>query len=250
MPPYRLVTVAEEPSIVGYWRGILEGAFQEYNDHGDVLGDDWHRLVEDFPDHQFVLFEGEEPVGLGQTIPFVWDGTVEDLGEGIDDVFRRGFVDRAAGRNPTTLCAMLGVAAPSSRSKGVSRDIVLAMGELAKRDGLADLVAPVRPNWKFRYPLIPIERYMRWARDDGLPFDPWLRVHVRLGAEFLAPGPRSLKISGTVAEWELWTSLRMPESGEYLFDDALQPVTIDRERDLGTYFEPNVWMIHRGMGNR
>ena len=248
MPPHRMVTVAEDPSVVELWSPILEGAFQEYNDHGDTLGDDWHRLVEDFAGFQFVLFDGDEPIGLGQTIPFVWDGTIEDLAGGIDDIFRRGFVDRAAGRGPTTLCALLGVAAPAWRSKGVSRDIVLAMGEIAKRDGLDDLVAPVRPNWKFRYPLIPIERYMFWRRADGLPFDPWLRVHVRLGAELLAPAPRSLKITGTVREWERWTEVPMPESGEYLFDDALAPVRIDREQDLGTYYEPNVRMIHRGIG--
>ena len=124
MPPYRQVTVAEDPSIVKLWREIIAGAFQEYNDHGDTLGDDWHRLVEDFPEFQFVLFEGEEPVGLGQTIPCVWDGTGEDLGEGIDDVFRRGFADREAGREPTTLCALLGVAASAWRSKGLSPDIV------------------------------------------------------------------------------------------------------------------------------
>ena len=47
-----------------------------------------------------------------------------------------------------------------------------------------------------------------------------------------------------------WTGVAMPESGEYLFSDALCPVSIDRELDLGTYFEPNVWMIHRGIGRR
>jgi hypothetical protein len=124
------------------------------------------------------------------------------------------------------------------------------MGEIARRHGLDDLVAPVRPNMKHAYPLTPIDRFMHWTRGDGLPLDPWLRVHVRLGAEFLAPAPRSMKITGTVEEWETWTGVAMPESGEYLFEDALQPVKIDRERDLGTYFEPNVWMIHRGIGKR
>ena len=250
MPPYRMVTVAEDPSLVGLWNDIEEGAFQEYNDHGDVLGPYWHRLVLDFDEYQFVMFEGEEPIGLGQTIPFGWNGRVGDLGEGIDQIFARGFADKADGGELTTLCALLGVAAPAWRSKGVSRDIVLAMGEIARRHGLEDLVAPVRPNWKHRYPLTPIERYMRWTRGDGLPLDPWLRVHARLGAEFLAPAPRSMRISGTVEEWELWTGVPMPESGEYLFEDALQPVKIDRERDLGTYYEPNVWMIHRGIGTR
>ena len=140
--------------------------------------------------------------------------------------------------------------ASDRRGQGIAADVIRGMGEIGAQHGLADLVAPVRPNLKRAYPLTPIERYITWTRDDGLPLDPWLRVHVRLGAEFLAPAPRSLKITGTVAEWEEWTGVAMPESGEYLFRDALQPVTIDRERDLGTYYEPNVWMIHRGIGTR
>ena len=29
-------------------------------------------------------------------------------------------------------------------------------------------MAPVRPTWKERYPLVPIERYAAWRRPDGL----------------------------------------------------------------------------------
>lgn len=39
--------------------------------------------------------------------------------------------------------------------------------------------------------------------------------------------------------------MSFPESGEYLVPGALQPVTIDWERDVGLYEDPNVWMRHR-----
>jgi len=61
----------------------------------------------------------------------------------------------------------------------------------------------------------------------------------------LKPEPRSLHITGTVAEWEEWTGLAFPESGDYVFPRGLAPVAIDREADAGTYWEPNVWMRHR-----
>ena len=51
-------------------------------------------------------------------------------------------------------------------------------------------------------------------------------------------------ITGTVAEWEEWTNLPLPESGAYVFPGGLATVEIDRERDGGRYWEPNVWMIH------
>jgi hypothetical protein len=87
----------------------------------------------------------------------------------------------------------------------------------------------VRPNWKERYPLIPIERYASWVREDGLPFDPWMRVHARLGAEILRPEPESLRIVGAVAEWEEWTGMAFPESGEYVVPHGLAPLRVDRE---------------------
>ena len=60
--------------------------------------------------------------------------------------------------------------------------------------------------------------------------------------------PRGLahrEISGAVAEWEEWTQLAFPESGEYIFPFGLAPLSVDRERDTGLYFEPNVWVVHR-----
>ena len=71
-----------------------------------------------------------------------------------------------------------------------------------------------------------------------------MRVHERLGATVLKPEPRSLRITGSVAEWEEWTATDFPESGDYWFPRGLAPVTIDREQDRGAYWEPNVWMRH------
>lgn len=51
-------------------------------------------------------------------------------------------------------------------------------------------------------------------------------------------------VEATVAEWEEWTGLQFPESGEYVIADALAPVQVDIEMGLGRYIEPNVWVHH------
>jgi hypothetical protein len=119
------------------------------------------------------------------------------------------------------------------------------MRAIAAREGFDALIAPLRPSWKERYPLTPIERYVAWTREDGLPFDPWLRVHVRAGGEILRPEPESLRITGTVGDWESWTGMAFPESGTYVFPHGLAPLELDREADVSRYWEPNVWMLHR-----
>jgi hypothetical protein len=89
-----------------------------------------------------------------------------------------------------------------------------------------------------------MERYARWTNDDGLPVDPWIRVHARMGAQILAVAPRTLAIRGTVAQWERWTEMRFPDSGPYVVPGALQPVVVDRDADDVRYEDPNVWMRH------
>jgi hypothetical protein len=76
-------------------------------------------------------------------------------------------------------------------------------------------------------------------------FDPWLRVHTRLGGRLGPVLPRSLRITGTVTDWEAWTQMRFPETGDYVFPAGLALVHIDRDRDTGRYWEPNVWLVHR-----
>jgi hypothetical protein len=51
-------------------------------------------------------------------------------------------------------------------------------------------------------------------------------------------------ITGTIAEWERWASMAFPESGTYVVPGALVPVDIDRSADVGTYHDPNVWIVH------
>jgi hypothetical protein len=122
--------------------------------------------------------------------------------------------------------------------------MVEAMQSVAAERGLERLIAPVRPILKHQYPLTPMERYLRWKHPGGEPFDPWVRVHTRLGGRVLNICPRSMRIQGRVADWESWTGMRFPESGSYVVPGALAPVEFDVEADVGLYLEPNIWMCH------
>lgn len=238
----KTVTVAERPDLVDRAWEVTKDTLPEYNNHGDVLGVYWGRLTDERPEFQFHLVDDDDEVlARARSIPLHWDGTVEDLPTGIDGAIARGFDDADA----DTLCALLIMIPRDAQSRGLSAAALTAMTELARGHGFGSLIAPVRPSWKVRYPLVPIDRYAGWMRSDGLLFDPWMRVHERLGATVLKPEPRSLQITGTVAEWESWTAMAFPESGDYWFPGGLATVAIDWEADEGRYWEPNVWMQHR-----
>lgn len=217
----------------------------EFMRHDRVCERHWGSLFTEFAEFQLVLCDVHgAAVAAGFTIPLAWSGGPRDLPSGLDGVLEQGVRDRARHRTPTTLSALLAVVSPQHRDEGLSREVVSGMKTIAERHELRELIAPVRPTLKHRYPLAPMSRYVRWTQPDGVPFDPWLRIHWRLGATHLCLAPRSMVITGTVAEWEAWTEMRFPESGSYVVPGALVPVRMDRRRDLGRYVEPNVWMRH------
>ncbi|MGG0937669.1 hypothetical protein ABHN11_16440 [Brevibacillus centrosporus] len=159
-------------------------------------------------------------------------------------MFLRGIEGSRQKQQPNTLSALMISINPAYRGLGFSRQMVTAMKEIAIQNGLTYMLAPVRPSFKHKYPLTPMEKYIRWQTPEGAPFDPWVRTHWKLVAKIMQVASESMFIKGNVAQWESWTGMRFPESGTYMIPDALTPVQIDVEKDEALYIEPNIWMQH------
>jgi hypothetical protein len=148
--------VAERPDLTEPAGELTSDLFPEYNNHGDVLNTYWGRLTEERPEFQFHrLGDNDEVLARVRSLPVRWDGSLEDLPAGIDGAIARGFDQ--AGAN--VLCAMVIMIPRNLQGRGLSSVALQAMGDLASRHGFTALIAPVRPSWKERYPLVPIERY-------------------------------------------------------------------------------------------
>ncbi|HSJ83409.1 MAG TPA: GNAT family N-acetyltransferase [Acidimicrobiia bacterium] len=214
--------------------------------HDPVCEEYWPRLKAVFPDFQFLACDNSEQqfLAVGNTVPLAWSGQDAMLPDGVPEVLRRAFAEHERGVRPTALCAILAGIQPSARSKGLSTEVLIQMKTVAQSHDLEWLIAPVRPSRKSSYPLTPIERYALWRRPDGQLFDPWLRTHERLGARLAGIAPQGNVFRGTVAEWEQWTGLAFPESGQYIVAGALEPLRIDCDRGEGVLIEQNVWMVH------
>jgi hypothetical protein len=153
--------------------------------------------------------------------------------------------DHEAGQPPIIASGLSVTVAPAWRGQHVSRVALEAMADLTRRHHLRRLIVPVRPVWKARYPITPMAEFARWRNEEGLPLDPWLRTHARLGAQIVAICDRSMTYGGSVAQWEEWGGLPLPASGDYVLPGLLSLLHIDRDTDLGVSIEPNVWMEHR-----
>lgn len=242
---YSAVTLKEGPDLEADMNHLHHIGWPKYMKEDPIAGRYWGKLFTCFPEYQFILLDEEsEPVACGNSIPFVWDGKEENLPAGWDGVLEKGVEDHKNNLQPNSLSALAIVIHPEHRGAGVSGRMVKEMKGLAIRSNLTHMVAPVRPSLKFKYPLIPMKEYMGWKRNDGTPFDPWIRTHYKSGATIMKVADKSMVIPASVKEWEDWMNLKMPSSGSYIIKDGLVPLEVDRTADEGIYTEPNVWMRH------
>jgi hypothetical protein len=131
---------------------------------------------------------------------------------------------------------------PDLRGHGLSARMLAALRANTAARGFSDLIAPVRPTGA---PGHPLDRYAHEQREDGLPVDPWLRVHVRAGGHIVNVAHLSMVMTGTLEDWRRWTGLPFDTSGSVTVPQALTPVHVDVDADRAVYVEPNVWVHHR-----
>ncbi len=215
--------------------------------HDSVAIKYWEALYEKFPEYQFILIEKESKklVASANCLPLLWEKELNHLpAEGWDWAMTHGFSNLSKKVNPNFLCALSISVAPDFQGKGISNHLVKIMQTIAKNKKFVNLIAPVRPNYKCKYPLTPIENYIHWKNGDGFSFDPWIRVHEQLGGKIVKVCNKSMKITGSVGDWQRWTDMIFPETMEYVVPGALTPISICLESDVGTYIEPNVWIVH------
>ena len=236
-----LVRYADRPDLLDRRHAELAGVtFPPYMHESEVGNRYWGRLYSDFADFQVALVDEDELLAEAHAVPLPWDGSIADLPAGWEEGFERGMTSTDTA---TALMAIAISVSPARQGQRLSSRMIESFKENAGAAGLFAVVAPVRPTLKERYPLTPIEHYVEWRRDDGAHFDPWIRIHERVGGEILASAPESMTLTASASDWQEWTGMRFPADGEYVFPGGLAPLVI--QAGVGVHVEPNVWILHR-----
>ena len=244
---FQIIFPDDHPEYRRLANNIAEASWHEFMLHDPVANENWHELFDRFKEYQFAMLDIEtnRMAAMGNSVPFYWDQPLSELpGDGWDWVFLKAVEDHKSGIQPNIQSAIQIAIHPEYQSRGLSGDMVKAMGAIGKSKGFNQLVAPVRPNQKSAYPLTGIDDYISWKTGEGLPFDAWLRVHVKLGGRIIKPCHNAMTIRGSRTDWETWTGMNFLQSGDYVIPGALNPIRMDIEKDEGEYIEPNVWMVH------
>ena len=243
--PLTVSVLADRPDLVeAMWD--MPNSWPEFMRHDPIGGLFYANVETRFAEYVLVAQDDAgEVVACAYSIPFVRDGA-ELPDNGWDHVIRNGLLADLRGAKPDAISAVEIAVRPDRQGAGHSRTMLVALRENAARRGFTELLAPVRPNGRSDVHE-PMSTYAVRVRDDGLPVDPWLRVHVRAGGRIEKVARRSMVVPGTVEEWREWTGLPFDRTGPVEVPRALAPVHCDLEHGVATYVEPNVWVVH-GIG--
>ncbi len=234
-----ITTVAERPDLAN--ANIDVGAWPAFMRHNRVSEAYFAQTVETFAQTCLIATCGGKPVGDAHAVQL--SGSNFPAG-GWEQSVVRAFTDARRGVQPDTACALNISVARDFQGEGVAALLLATLREAAADIGLSALDAPVRPTRKELEPLVAMDDYASRTRPDGLPFDPWLRTHVRAGGRIVGVAPASWVIAGSLAEWRSWTGLPFDRSGPVEVPGALVPVECDVVADRAVYVEPNVWVRH------
>ncbi|WP_405925228.1 N-acetyltransferase [Streptomyces sp. NBC_00035] len=270
----KVSSLAERPEMLGQVVGMAN-TWPEFLLHDPVGNAHYGRIATELP--EYVLFAEDERgdvVAHAYSVPFAlidvdeddeedeYEGREEHEGReayvdeeaggargvlparGWDEVLARAFADRRRGTPPDTVSAISIVVAPHVQGGGLSGRMLSAMRDNARAHGFGEVVAPVRPSAKHLEPRTPMQEYAFRKRADGLPHDPWLRVHVRAGGVIEAVAPASMTVAASLEEWRDWTGLPFDTEGLVEVPGALVPVHCETGRGYAVYVEPNVWVRH------
>jgi len=242
---YKVITLAERYDLFRKQDDLAEEVWPEFMKHDPVANKNWMKFVDAHKEFQLMIMEGDEILATASSVPFYFDKPVEELPEnGWDWGVLKAISDIEKNVKANLLLGLQIVVNKKYQGRGLSSIAVKEMAALASRHGFEKLVIPVRPCDKHKYPLIPIDDYITWKNDKDLPFDNWLRVHVKCGGTIIKPCHQAMRIPGTIADWKKWTGLDFPGSGKYTVPFALNPINVDIEKDEAVYIEPNVWVLH------
>lgn len=237
-------SLAEDPTLWKAWEE-LDDLWPPFM-WQDPMGTFYYRyLREHFAEHSLIAIDRStgRAVAKANSVPLAYDFSPTELlpEGGWDWAIRQSVHDRLTGEKATIASALEVMIRPDARGGGLSSVMLKAMSENVARLGFHDLIAPVRPTTRSG----PVHTYALSTRPDGLPVDPWLRVHVRAGGRIVNVAHHSMVMTGRLAQWRAWTDLPFDADGPVEVPGALAPVQVSLAEDVAVYVEPNVWIHHR-----
>lgn len=239
-------TMEQRPDLIGRVWDMPDqwDEFMEYDPIGESL---FGSVVRSYRQLGVAATDSNDEVvahGTAMAFRFDADGRRALPDRGWDQALVWAHQDLVRQVEPDTACALEVSVHTDWLGRGLSQQTFAAVRDAARAAGFATLLAPVRPSAKHLEPDTPMGEYATRTRADGLPTDPWLRVHARLGGVIEGVASASQTIAGSLDQWRSWTGLDLTESGPVHMPGGLVPLQCYIDHGVCVYVEPNVWVRH------
>ncbi|WP_432883744.1 N-acetyltransferase [Kribbella sp. CA-245084] len=239
--PLEITTVADRPELAN--ADVDVRGWPEFMRHNRVSEAYFGQVPSAFPETCLIATEGDRVIADAHAVQFARRSDFP--AGGWEQAVIWAFADERRGVRPDTACALNISVAHDLQNQGIAALMLAALRQAVGDAGLDVLDAPVRPTHKHLEVGTSMAEYVARTRADGLPWDPWLRTHVRAGGEIAGVAPVSWVVAGSLAEWRSWTGLPFDRSGPVEVAGGLVPVDCDTGADRAVYVEPNVWVRHK-----
>jgi hypothetical protein len=200
-----------------------------------------------------------ELLGSAITMRIKWDGSIDDLPGGWEDTVRRCYKDCGdpGGKGCNTIVGMLVFTLSHVRNKGLSTLFLDEMAGLGRGCGYDHMLVPALAPIQFERVFAgkPFAELASMRRDDGLPSDYWVRLHVRKGARILGYSAESHRFAMSTGDFHTYISSDpVDKSGSHVVrlnrdmsfgreaTDIWQQVYADVEHDVVFFNWGCVWV--------
>lgn len=172
----------------------------------------------------------ETVVAGGIMTQIQWDGQTDTVPGGWEEAVQRAYTDQIEERDSNTLVALLAFTSPRFRGRGMAGTVIDKMIEIARARNFKSFILPLLPPSQFESDKIdvPMKELQTITRDDGLPYDYWIRLHKKKGATILNSSDYSHRFVMTLSDFHKnVSSAPIETSGDSV-------VMMDRDRVLGS----------------
>lgn len=225
------------------YRDAVASAFPTIIQQSKVIENNWSDLERFFPSYQiFAIDKADNLIGLMNMVPIHWDQPLADLpDEGWDWLLKTGIQNHKESIKPNTIGGLQVIIPHRHRSKGYSKLLIQQAKTFLDNTTYKHLIIPIRPTLKHNYPHVGMDTYINMKEGNKI-LDPWIRTHIRCGAQVVKVCTKSMHVTGDISFWQQLTKSTIKTSGKILIEGALNPIQINLPKNQGVYWEENIWI--------